>query len=124
MQVKTEAIVIHAIRYAEADLIVKMFTKDLGIVSYILRGVLKSKKGKLRASFFQVGNILEIDAFHKNKSQLYRLREVKPIFHFNSLNSSIVKVSLITFLFEILNQVLIEEQVDEGLYQFLSLIHI
>jgi len=119
MQVKTEAIVLNAIRYADADLIVKMYTKDFGIVSYILKGVLKSKKGKLRSSFFQIGNILEIDTFQKKKNGLSTLKEVKPIFHFKTLHIDVVKGSLITFLFEILNQILVEEQSDQELYQFL-----
>lgn len=119
MQVKTEAIVINTIRYAEADLIVKMFTKDFGIVSYILKGVLKSKRGKLSPSFFQLGSILEVDIFYKKKNGLHTLKEAKPIFHFNSLHVDVIKASLISFLFEILNQVLIEEQLDQSLYQFL-----
>ena len=119
MQIKTEAIVIHAIRYGEADLIVKMFTKDFGIVSFMVKRVLKSKKGKLRASFFQLGSILEIDTVFKNKKGLDLLKEVKPIYHFNSLHTIIVKSSIVTFLLEILNNVLIEEQPDKELYQFI-----
>ena len=53
MLVKTRAIIIHSIRYREADLIVKAYTKSSGLKSYLVRGVLKSKKGKLRASMFQ-----------------------------------------------------------------------
>jgi len=126
MQVKTEAIVIQVIRYAEADLIVKMFTKELGLVSYMVKGVLKTKKGKLRASFFQIGSILEIDALHKSKNGLYSLKEVKPLVHFNTLHLNVIKSSLITFLFEIINQVLVEEQADKDLFAFFvkSLIHL
>ncbi len=120
MQIKTKALVVQAIRYSEADLIVKMFTEELGLVSYMVKGVLKTKKGKLRASFFQLGNFLEIDALHKNKKGLYTLKEVKPLFHFQSIHSNIIKSSLITFLFEIINQILIEEQPDEYLFDFFS----
>ena len=120
MQIKTEAIVISAIRYAEADLIVKIFTRQLGAVSFIVKGVLKSKKGKLRASFFQIGSFLEIDAIHKVKKNLHSLNEVKPQLHFKTLHSDIIKSSVLAFLFEIISQVLIEEEPDEDLFQFFS----
>ena len=118
MQVKTQAMVVQSIRYAEADLIVKMYTKELGLVSYIVRNVLKSKKGKLRASFFQVGSFLEIDAIHKAKKGLNTLKEVKPSFHLKTIHSNIVKSSLVTFLFEIVSQILVEEEPDEFLFEF------
>lgn len=118
MQVKTEAIVINAIRYAEADLIVKTFTKQLGAVSFMVKGVLKSKRGKLRASFFQIGSFLEVDAIHKTKNRLHSLKEVNPQLHFKTLHSDIVKSSLLTFLFEIISQVLIDEEADEDLFQY------
>lgn len=118
MQVKTKAIVIHTIRYAEADLIVKMFTEQMGSVSFLVKGVLKSKKGKLRASFFQTGSFLEIDAIHKEKKSLHTLKEVKSQIHFKSLHSNIVKSSILSFLFEVINQVLIDQEPDEDLYRF------
>lgn len=118
MQVKTEAIVVNTIRYSEADLIVKMFTKQVGFVSYMLKGVLKSKKGKLRPSFFQIGSLLEIDAIHYANRNLYTLKEVKPKFHFKTLHSSVLKSSVLTFLLEIIDGVLIDEESDEDLYEF------
>ena len=119
MQIKTDAIVINAIRYAEADLIVKMFTQQKGSVSYIIKGVLKSKRGKLRSSFFQTGSFLEIDAIHSANKNLYTLKEVKPKKHFKTLHSNIAKSCILAFLFEIINKVLIDEEPDQDLYRFL-----
>lgn len=118
MHVKTKAIVINAIRYSEADLIVKMYTEQMGSASYMVKGVLKSKRGKLRASFFQKGSFLEIDAIHSEKKRLYTLKDVKPQLHFKSLHSNIIKSSILSFLFEIINQVLIDQEPDEDLYRF------
>lgn len=118
MQVKTRAIVVSAIRYAEADLIVKMYTEHKGLVSYMVKGVLKSKKGKFRGAFFQTGLFLEVDAIHKPKNNLHILKEVKPLIHFKSLHSNIIKSSTLTFLLEIINQVLIDEAPDEDLFNF------
>ncbi len=120
MQLKTEALVIHSIRYGEADLIVKLYTQKEGIHSYLIRGVLKSRKGKIRSSFFQPLSLLEVDAIHNNKNSLARLKEVKPVLHFTSLHTNIIKGCISSFISEILNQVLIDNQPDEELFSFLK----
>lgn len=120
MQLKTEAFVISSLRYAEADLIVKLYTLKEGVNSYLLRGVLKSKKGKIKPSFFQPLSLLEIDAIHNNKNTLFRLKEVKPTSHYESLHTNIIKGSVVTFISEVLNQVLIDNQPDEELFSFLK----
>ncbi len=48
----TKAIVLSAIKYGDSDLIVKCYTQ-LGLKSYMLKGILKSKKGKLKVAYFQ-----------------------------------------------------------------------
>ncbi|WP_339610914.1 DNA repair protein RecO [uncultured Planktosalinus sp.] len=120
MLVNTKALVISTVKYAEADLIVKCFTKSSGIKSYMLKGVLKSKKGKLRASYFQPLSLLEITAFHKNKGSLEYLKEVKVDYPFKSLHNNVVKSSLVLFLSEVLKQSIIEEEPNESLYSFLE----
>ena len=54
MLVNTRAIVISALKYGEADLIVKCFTEEAGLKTYLLRSILKSKKGKLRTAMLTV----------------------------------------------------------------------
>ena len=48
MFTRTEAIVLSSLRYNESDLIVKCYTKSQGILSFIVKGVLKSKRGKFK----------------------------------------------------------------------------
>ena len=75
--VTTNAIVIGTKKYSEADIIVTCFTESDGIKTYMLRGILKSKKGKIRASHFQLLTQLEIEATHKNKGTLEYLKDAK-----------------------------------------------
>ncbi len=120
MQIKTEAIVIHSMRYGEADLIVKLYTKQEGLVSYLLRGILKSKKGKLKPSLFLPFSILNIDAIHKPKASLKRLTEAQLVCYYESLHQSVIKNSLGAFIAEILLQVLVDQEPDEGIFKFLK----
>ena len=75
MVVATKAIVFSAIKYSEADLIVSCFTETAGIKSYLLRNIMKTRKGKLKASFFQPLTQLELIAEHKNKGTLEYIKE-------------------------------------------------
>ena len=42
--IETKAIVLSSIKYSDTSLIVKCFTEKEGIKSYLVKGVLKSKK--------------------------------------------------------------------------------
>lgn len=116
----TRAIVFSSIKYAEADLIVTAYTKNSGLKTYLLRGVLKSKKGKLKASYFQPLTQLEIVAHHKNKGTLERISEVKVAYPYNTLHTEIVKSSLVMFLAEMLKNVVQEEEENEILFQYIE----
>ncbi len=120
MLIKSKAIVLKTIRYSESDLIVKLYTQDRGILSFILKGVLKSKKGKIRASFFQIGNQLEIDYIYRTRSNLQHLKEVKISSHYRDLSTNIFKSSVLTFVLEVFHNVLPDEDQDVPCFIFLE----
>lgn len=120
MLITTKAIVFSALRYGEADLIVKCFTEKSGLKTYLLRGVLKSKKGKLKASLFQPLTQLEIVANHKDKGTLERMREAKVLHTYQTLHTHILKSSVILFLSEMLRNSVKEEEANESLFHFLE----
>ncbi|WP_298542193.1 DNA repair protein RecO [uncultured Aquimarina sp.] len=120
MIVQTSAIVIHSLRYGESDLIVSLLTKTSGLRSYLLKGILKSKRGKIRSSLFQPLTLLEIEANHKDKGTLERIKEAKILIPYQSLHTDFVKSSLVFFLSEILKNTIHEEEVNEELFHYLE----
>lgn len=120
MVVATKAIVFSAIKYSEADLIVSCFTEVSGIKSYLLRNILKSKKGKLKASYFQPLTQLELIADHKNKGTLEYIREAKVHIPYQTLHTDIVKSGLVMFLAEMLKNCIREEEANKELFTFLE----
>ena len=119
MLVKTKAIVISSIKYGEADLIVKCFTQSDGLKSYLLRNILKSKKGKLRTAMFQPLTQLDIEATHKNKGTLETIREAKVTYHYQTLHTDVVKSSIVLFLSEIVRNAIQEEEENQPLFEYL-----
>ncbi|MBE15225.1 MAG: DNA repair protein RecO [Dokdonia sp.] len=120
MLVKTKAIVISSLKYSEADLIVKCFTESSGLKTYLLRNILKSKKGKLRTAMFQPLTQLEIEANHKDKGTLESIREAKVIAPYQSLHTEITKSAIVFFLSDILRSAIQEEEANPELFAYLS----
>ncbi|MCB0466230.1 MAG: DNA repair protein RecO [Aequorivita sp.] len=120
MVVATKALVFSALKYSEADLIVSCYTEAAGIKSYLLRNILKSKRGKLKASYFQPLTQLELIADHKNKGTLEYIKEAKVFYPYQTLHTDIVKSGLVMFLSEMLKNGIREEETNAALYSFLE----
>lgn len=120
MVVNTNAIVISALKYAEADLIVKCYTQKSGLKTYMLRGILKSRKGKFKTSLFQPLTQLELVAKHKDKGSLEYLQDAKILVHYQSLHTEVVKSTMVMFISEMLKNTIHEEEENEELYNYLE----
>lgn len=118
MLVKTEAIVFSALKYGEADLIVKAFTRSNGLKSYLLRNILKSKKGKLRVAMFQPLTHLEIEANHKDKGTLESIKEARVIRQYTSLHTEVAKSAIVFFISDVLRSSVQEEEANVSLFEF------
>ncbi|WP_034920142.1 DNA repair protein RecO [Gillisia sp. CAL575] len=120
MVVNTNAIVISALKYGEADLIVKCYTQKSGLKTYMLRGILKSRKGKFKTSLFQPLTQLELVAKHKDKGNLEYLQDAKILVHYQTLHTEVVKTTMVMFISEMLKNTIHEEEENEELYGYLE----
>ncbi|SDS42665.1 DNA repair protein RecO [Gramella sp. MAR_2010_147] len=120
MLVHTKAIVISALKYGEADLIVKAYTLSNGLCTYMLKGVLKSKKGKFKASMFQSLTQLDIISNHRGGGKMEYLKEAKVIGNYQSLHTHPVKLAMVMFLAEMLRNAIREEESNKPLFHYLE----
>ena len=120
MIVRTKAIVISSVKYAESDLIVKCYTEE-GIKSYLLKRIFKAKKGKLKVAYFQPLTQLELVASHNQKSSLNYIKEAKVLYPYTTVHNNIIKQTIVIFLSEILNKALREEEANIQLFEFLEI---
>ena len=116
----TKAIVISAIKYSDSSLIARIYTREAGLKSYLIKGVLKSKKGKLKAAYFQPLTQLSIVASHQEKRNLHSIREADVIHVYQSIHTMIVKQSVVLFLAEIMSSAIQEEEPNILLYEYLE----
>lgn len=120
MQVTTKAIVLSALKYGDNSLIVKAYTLSDGLKPYLLKGVLSSKRGKVKTAYFQPLTQLELVAVHKNKGTLESIREAKINYHYQTLHNTIAKNTMAQFLAEMLSNSLLEEEPNESLFLFVE----
>ncbi len=120
MEITTAAIVLSSLKYGDTSLIVKCFTETSGIKSYMLKGVLASKRGKLKTAYFQPLMQLELTASHKNKGGLERIKEAKVSYPYRSLYTNFSKSTVAMFLAEVLSKSIHEEEQNQKLFRYLE----
>ncbi|WP_299047473.1 DNA repair protein RecO [uncultured Polaribacter sp.] len=118
--VATKAIVLNTIKYSDSSLIVKCYTLQSGLTSYLLRGVLKSKKGGLKAAYFQPLTQLNIIASHSEKKTLHHIKEVHVSNPYKTIYKDIVKQSIVLFLAEVLSYAIQEEEPNTNLFSYIE----
>lgn len=118
--VTTKVIVLSAIKYSDTSLIVKCFTEEEGIKSYLVRGVLKAKKGGIKAAYFQPLTQLKIVANHSNRSSLHSIKEVQILHPYKTIYRDVVKQSVVLFLSEVLSSSIQEEEKNKNFYEYLE----
>ena len=120
MLTKNKSIVLSKLKYKDYDLIVKCYTQQRGVVSYILRGILKSKKSQTKTVYFQALSQLQIEENYKPNQSLHAIKEVKLNYLYKSLHTNIYKSAIVLFLSEILSNVLKEEEKNEDLFHYIE----
>ena len=116
----TKAIVISAIKYGDSSLIVKLYTEQYGLVTYMVKGVLKSKRGKLKAAYFQPLTQLTVICSHQDKRSLQSLRDAQVTQMYQRIPTDIVKQSVVMFLSEVLSSSIQEQEPNQLLFEYLE----
>jgi DNA repair protein RecO (recombination protein O) len=123
MLVRTNAIVISTVKYGDSSLITRCYCKELGLKSFMLKGILTSKKGGLKKSLFQPLNLINISTQIKNQSnqKLNFIREGSLNVHFKEIPLRIKKNAIALFISEVISRVIYEEgNPNIALYSFLE----
>ena len=119
MLVKTEAIVLHSLKYGETKLIVDMFTREAGRLSFAVP-LSKSPKGRLKKQYFQPMTLLEVECDVRQREQLQRLKDVRLLAPYSSLPFSPEKLALSLFTAEFLYHALRSEQQNVPLFVYIT----
>ncbi|OQX97268.1 MAG: DNA repair protein RecO [Bacteroidetes bacterium 4572_117] len=113
---KTRGIVLQQIKYSDGQVIVQMYTEQFGRQPFIFR---KTKKKGGGLNIIHPLFLLEIDLSFKENRQIQRAIEISNTPYFVDIPFNVYKSSMAIFLAEVLSKVLIEEEGNKHLFEFL-----
>ena len=116
---KTEAIVLHTLKYGESKVIVDMFTKSLGRLSFVV-SVPKTNKSRVKKQYFQPMTLLEITCEVRQRVQLQKLSDARLLIPYVSIPLSAEKLAISMFVAEFLYHGLRSEQCNEPLFDYIA----
>ena len=116
MIISSSAIVLSKLKYRDNDLIIKLFVRELGLTSFIVRG--GSKKNK--TNYFQQLSLLEIEFDFNSKKNLHYFKDFEIKYNLKTIHTDFKKMGVVIFLSEVLSKILIHQQKDYQLYDFIE----
>ena len=117
MLTKTEAIVLHALKYGEKQMIVDMFTREHGRLSFIVP-LPRSERAKIKKQYLQPLTLLQVEADVRPLAQLQKLREATLLVPLPALLAEPKKLSVALFVAEFLYHALKGEQQNTPLFDY------
>lgn len=115
-----QGIVLQSIRYGDNSLIVKVFTRSLGLRSYMVKGAF-NHNSKSRAALFQNLHLINyVEAGKPNKSSLGYMKDVQLTTVYQTIPFVMNKSAILMYVSELLSKTLTEQEQNEALYDFIE----
>ena len=116
---KTRGIVLNYIRYRETSIIVKIYTEEFGLQTYVENGV-RSARSKGKIALFQPLTLVDLVVYFKPGAEIQRISEIRCSHPFYEIPTDIKKTTLGIFVTEILVLTLREHTGNPRLFDFLQ----
>ena len=119
MIAKTKGIILRSVKYSETSLILDIFTKELGLKTYIISGVRK-KNARTSAGTLQLMSIVDLVIYDKDSNKINRIKEAKPAYIYKQLPFDIKKSSVALFIIEIMGKSIKEKEPNPEFFEFIE----
>ncbi|MBK3518239.1 DNA repair protein RecO [Carboxylicivirga marina] len=114
----TKGIVLNHIKYKETSIIVNIYTLQFGRQSYMVNKV-RTKRSKGNTVLLQPLTLLDMNVYHRPKSDIQRIKDFKVAHPLNSIPFKQEKRAMAFFLTEMMSKVLMEEEENTDLFNFI-----
>lgn len=115
---KTQAIVLHTIKYGDKSLVAYMLTDAFGRTTYMVQGVKSSRGRGSKLSLLQPSFILDVDGFETHHSTMHRIREASLLVPLQQIPFDVRKSTIALFIAEVLYRLIREEEANARLFDF------
>jgi DNA repair protein RecO (recombination protein O) len=114
----TEAIVLQLYPYKDNGAVVKLYSRNKGLISCWAPSIHK-KSSKTKVNLLQPLSIINIEINDKENNSLIQLKEIETAVQTPSISLNIEKSTIAIFLSELLQKLLKESSTDESFYEFI-----
>ena len=123
MILSTAGLVLHTTPYGEASVVVKVFTRQLGMRAYLVKGV-RGPRGRVKQNLLQPLSCIDMVVYDNPKRDLNYIKELSPR-HPDCLNFSLhsdlaIQNALRFFMTEVLYKALREEEPLPDLFDYVE----
>ena len=118
--ISTPGIVLHTTPYGDSSVIVKVFTRMLGVRSYIVKGV-RGRNAKVKQNLLQPLSSLDMVVYDNPKAELNYIKELSP--RAAGTDASPVENALRFFMTEVLYKSLQEAEPMPALFDYVDSIN-
>ena len=118
MKIKTPAFVLKTTIFKESSLIIRLFTREKGKSTYIVKAAMRQKSPN--KAIYQQLNEVEIDYSHHPKKQIHPIYSVKLINDWANICADLKKTVLCTTMLEIIDKTFDEDIPDYNTYRVLN----
>ena len=116
---KARGIVLNQIKYTDSGIVARLYTREFGRLSLIVKGMRSRKTGKHNI-LFQPLFILDLEVYYKTSREMHTIKEFTVAYSPHDIYSDIRKSCVAIFLGEVLTSVLNEESPNEELYDYVE----
>ena len=116
---KTQCITLNPVKYSDSSVIARLYSREYGRISIMVKGVNSRKKGKHNI-IFQPFFILDLEIYYKASRELQMIKESTVAFAPHNIYSDVKKSCVAMFLGEVLTSILKEESPNVELFDFIK----
>jgi DNA repair protein RecO (recombination protein O) len=113
-----KGIVLNITRYSDKSSIVKIFTHNFGLKTFSIRLSKSVKNGS--SNLMQPFSPIEFESSLKENRQIHPIKNLRPSHVLASIPFDATKSTIILFLNEVVQKTMVEDYVNDELFQFLN----
>ncbi|MCP4443656.1 MAG: DNA repair protein RecO [Aureispira sp.] len=113
-----QGIVVRSVKYSETSVICDVYTKELGMRTYIASGVRK-QKSRISPNLVRPMALIEAVVYHQDNKDINRLKEVKPLYIYQQVPFEVKRGAIGLFITEVVQKTIKESDSNEVLFDFL-----
>ena len=115
----THGLVLHTTNYSETSVIAKIFTRQLGVKSYIVKGV-RGGRSRVKQNLLQPLSYLDMVVYNNPHAAINYAKEMRPAESFSTLSTNSIRTAIVFFMSELLYKTLHEEEPNQPLFDYVT----